>query len=393
MALSKIFFFLSLLSVSLLCFWANADRGSGNQSVYPRNVQSCQACHQQVFETFIQTAHFNTSSQAADRSIKGDFSEGRNILRTRAEGVYFKMEKRADGFRQTAQNSQARSRTERFDIVIGSGRKGQSYAYWKNGLLFQLPVSHLAGEGWVNSPGYTDGQINFDRLITPRCLECHSASFKPAGTPSAPRYSSDYELGISCQNCHGDGSKHVTYHATNPAEKIGQRILNPARFSRDRKLDNCALCHSGAARELRKPPFSYQPGARLEDYLSPESDRDNPSPDVHGNQVALLRRSKCFRASEAMSCSTCHNVHQPERDLTQMARKCLQCHQQSQCKMAGKLGARLMDKCIDCHMPNEDSRLISVNTPAKRISVYYRNHAIGVYPKAADSALQAIREK
>jgi hypothetical protein len=32
--------------------------------------------------------------------------------------------------------------TERFDYVIGSGGKGQTYLYWKGDLLFQLPVSY-----------------------------------------------------------------------------------------------------------------------------------------------------------------------------------------------------------------------------------------------------------
>jgi len=391
MALSKILSSAFLLAFALPFFWAGVDRRQpGAQSASSRSVQSCRACHQPIFETYIQTAHFKTSSPATEESIKGDFSAGRNVF-----GARFKMEKRADGFYQTAyESSAARSRTERFDIVIGSGRKGQSYLYWKDGLLFQLPVSYLAGAGgWANSPGFVDGEAHFDRLIPPRCLECHSASFKPAGAPSAPRYSSDYELGISCQNCHGDGSNHAAYHISHPAEKTGRQILNPARFSRDRKLDNCALCHSGAAREMKRPPFSYQPGDKLEAYLLPESDRDHPVPDVHGNQVALLRRSKCYRASETMSCSTCHNVHQLERDLTWMARKCLQCHQTNNCKMAGRVGARLMSACIDCHMPNQSSRLIVIDTSAGKLPIDYRNHTIDVYPKVAETMLQAMREK
>src|SRR5439155_12004772 len=40
----------------------------------------------------------------------------------------------------------------------------------ENGLLFQLPVSFLIErEGWANSPGYVDGEVNLGRLNPPRC--------------------------------------------------------------------------------------------------------------------------------------------------------------------------------------------------------------------------------
>ena len=52
----------------------------------------------------------------------------------------------------------ALTRTEALEMVIGSGRKGQSYLYWYHGLLFELPVSYLtAANQWINSPGDQDG--------------------------------------------------------------------------------------------------------------------------------------------------------------------------------------------------------------------------------------------
>ncbi|HEU0179552.1 MAG TPA: multiheme c-type cytochrome [Blastocatellia bacterium] len=391
---------------------ADSERLRQSEAIYPRGVESCRVCHQAIFDTFIQTAHFKTSSRAGASSIKGEgvgagtgtgaFSDGRNILRTRTAGVFFKMERRGADFYQTAieaaiDSSENRSRTERFDIVIGSGRKGQSYLYWRDGLLFQLPVSYLTGiEEWINSPGYVDGQINFERVIQPRCLECHSASFKLELAGGKPRYSSDYELGINCAKCHGEGDQHVAYQSAHPtekgAEKEGKHILNPARFPRERQLDNCALCHSGAW-DPKKPPFSYQPGQRLDEYAPAGAGEANSGADVHGNQIALLRQSKCFRASPAMSCSTCHNVHQQERDLVQLAQKCLSCHQTGQCKFAAKVGPQIMNYCIDCHMPNRKSNLIRINTAAKQFAPEYRSHAIGVYRQVAEAALYTILGK
>src|SRR5256712_748808 len=354
------------------------------------DAMPCKACHETIFNTFAQTAHFKTSAEATAQSIKGSFIEGHNLLRTRADGIYFKMERRKGAFYQTGVDSaQSRARTERIDLVVGSGRRGQSYLYWRNGLLFELPVSYLAGiDQWINSPGYTDGEIDFARVIVPRCLECHSTSFKLEQDRRALRYSRDYELGIACETCHGDGHQHVQYQASHPAEVRGKYITNPARFSRDRKLDNCALCHSGPREQVR-PPFTYRPGERLDDYLLPASDRDAPIPDVHGDQVGLLRRSKCFRSSATMSCSTCHNVHRPQRDLAPFASKCLACHQTSQHPMAAKIGARMITSCIDCHMPNQRSNAIQINTPARQSSLSFRSHAIGIYPEVAATILQS----
>ena len=355
---------------------------------------ACRACHQKIVATFVQTAHFLTSAEATSRTIKARFAEGHNLLRTGARGVYFSMEQRNGVFYETGvDTAHGTRRTERIDFVVGSGRRGQSYLYWRGGLLFELPVSYLTGiEQWINSPGYADGQIDFGRLVVARCLECHSTSFTVVVDRGAVRYSRDYVLGISCEKCHGDGRQHVRYHSSHPGETDGRYILNPGRFSRARKLDNCGLCHSGP-REPLKPEFSYRPGESLDDFFLPPSDASRPVPDVHGNQVGLLKSSKCFRSSATMSCSTCHDVHRPQRDLTRLAGKCLGCHHVIKHKMAARIGARMITRCIDCHMPNEKSRAIQINTPTTQFSLNYRSHAIGIYPEVTAAILQSSEEK
>lgn len=362
----------------------------GAQAQTARGVGACRPCHQQVVDSFTQTAHFRTSAEATAHTIQGDFSRGHNVLRTRAKGIYFKMEQRAGSFYETGVDSgRGRSLAERIDVVVGSGRRGQTYLFWRSGLLFELPVSYLTGlKQWINSPGYPDGQIDFSRLIVPRCLECHTTSFTLARDRRVVRYGRDYALGITCEKCHGAGEEHVAYHASHPGETRGRYIVNPARFSRDRKVDNCALCHSGE-RDPKQPPFSYRPGLKLDDYLVPPSARETPVPDVHGNQVALLQRSKCFSFSRDMSCTTCHDVHRPQRDVTWFAEKCLACHQTGQHPKAPEIGNRMLTSCVDCHMPNPESNAIQITTPTRRLALYFRSHAIGIYPDVAASVLHA----
>jgi hypothetical protein len=137
-------------------------------------------------------------------------------------------------------------------------------------------------------------------------------------------------------------------------------------------------------RELKRPSFTYKPGEKLEDFLMPATSETTSTPEVHGNQVGLLELGKCFRSSPAMPCSTCHNVHQQEGDLTQLARRCLQCHQVNQCKQAGKTGVHLMEQCLDCHMPNQEFKLVRIETATTKYPVPYRNHNIGVYIRSSN---------
>ena len=172
--------------------------------------EACRACHEDRVRTYHQTAHANTSSVPTRDSIKGSFSSGANVLRTANPDLYFKMEASDKGFFQTARlrtsATLAYSRTERFDVVVGSGRKGQTYLFWDDDQLFQLPVSYWMDPGeWVNSPGYIDGTANFDRPIAARCLECHASSFESRAPPENLYNKTSLVLGISCEKCHGPG--------------------------------------------------------------------------------------------------------------------------------------------------------------------------------------------
>jgi len=310
-------------------------------------------------------------------------------------GTYFRMEHRDGGYFQTA-HAGGRERSERFDLVIGSGRRGQSYLYWKGELLFQLPISYLAAlDAWVNSPGFADGAVHFERLIPPRCLECHTSHVSWSGSESAPRYERAAVLGIACQKCHGGssyvaGSRSEAPHASPKGLAPDHAaIRNPARLERDRQIDTCALCHSGI-REPRRRSFTYAPGERLDEYLAPAADDAHAVPDVHGNQVGLLRASACFRSSSRMACASCHDVHRPERDLAALADRCGACHAATACRVGASIGSRAREHCIDCHMPRRPSRAISIATPGKPFAQAYRTHRVGVYTDASRAVLESL---
>jgi hypothetical protein len=379
---------LSFFVVLAGCFAAFA--GSEKQELRPVPPGSyvgddkCLSCHQEK-KTFLATAHHLTSRAPTKDSIAGKFSEGENILRTSDPELLYRMDARKDGFYQTAVAGtppDTVSISERFDVVIGSGRKGQTYLYWRDGdQLFELPVSYWTELGrWVNSPGYKDGVLNFSRPVTPRCVECHASSFESLPDPGAiNRFNtSNYILGISCEKCHGPGREHVARQTSRTDKLSGQAILNPAKMSRDRQIDTCALCHGGAGVQ-RAPAFSFVPGEALKDYIQFEAPNPNEVVDVHGSQVTLLERSRCFRSSN-MTCSTCHNVHLPQRDLPAFSKACLSCHKIESCGIFAKRGHKIANSCVDCHMPKQTSNLIVSTHEGAKVQPQVRNHWIKVYP-------------
>jgi hypothetical protein len=339
----------------------------------------CLSCHKEQGEGFHNTAHFLTSRLPATASILGNFSGDANVMKTSNPDLFFRMEQKGGDFFQTAVEGEApftTERSERIAFVVGSGGKGQTYLYWKGDDLCELPVSYWNELGWVNSPGYRDGVADFRRPVIPRCLECHATYFESMAPPPNRFRKSGFVLGITCEKCHGAGREHVGRIAEKTAAKaVEGGILNPAKFSRERKMDLCAWCHAGAGIGL-KPEFSYVPGAELDKYLELAQPDANAPVDVHGSQVELLERSRCYQKSD-LTCVTCHNVHEAQHDLANFSKKCLSCHKPDSAMFP--TGHQVMSNCIDCHMPRQKTQLIVFNQNGKRSEPEVRSHWIAVY--------------
>lgn len=337
--------------------------------------EACRSCHQDKFETYLNSAHHLASRLPGPSSIDGKFSPGSNLLSTSNPYLLYVMTKTGERFFQSAvvklPPSEVISRKEPFDLVIGSGRKGQTYLYWKGDQLFELPVSYWAETGqWMNSPGYPDGLPNFDKPIIPRCLECHTTYIGSLQPPLNRFRRSTLVLGITCEKCHGPGRAHVE-------RGEAKDIVNPASLSRDRQIDLCALCHAGPGTG-KAAAFSFVPGEVLGQYLSlPDNASDTPD-DVHAHQAQQLSSSRCFRSS-GMTCATCHDVHKPQRDVASYADRCLTCHRIENCGKYPTMGAQIRHDCVNCHMPLRQSNQIVLDTGAGRVKPQVRSHRIAIY--------------
>ncbi len=360
---------------------------------------ACATCHKEIYEHHIHTAHFLTSQPASKEYIKGSFEPGKNVYYYNAS-VAIAMEERDSSFYQVEYYRDIEKKARRFDIVIGSGTMGQSYLYWKDSNLFQLPITYFsAAHQWSNSPGFPD-RIVFNRPITSRCLECHSTFAKTISFPDKEPEEFDKTkmiYGVDCEKCHGAGEKHVEFQTQNPKETIGKYIINSSSFTRQQSLDLCASCHGGRLQKT-KPSFEFIAGDTLSNYFMVDTAMPNPDHvDVHGNQYGLLRASQCFKLSE-MTCITCHNTHENEKGKVSLfSQRCITCHNdehKNTCKLTQTLGSVITTNCIDCHMPLKSSKSIAVQLHGDSIptAALIRSHFITIYPQETKKIMSLLKK-
>lgn len=359
--------------------------------------ETCAGCHKDIYEKHLLTEHHLTTAPATASNILGSFTTGKNVFAFDPLSRVA-MEKRGNEFYQVEYRGEKEVRKEKFDIVVGSGRKGQSYLSWVSDRLVQLPITFFTPmEQWSNSPGYSPRKPAFNRPITSRCLECHSTYFQKLSDSTQRLESFDRNkviFGIECEKCHGPAAQHVDFHRKN-SSKEPKFIVNPGKLPRERLMDLCSLCHGGALTKT-KPSFQFQAGDTLSNYFSLQAAMLNADNiDVHGNQAGLLYLSKCYQLSN-LTCINCHNAHENEKDkLETFSQRCMTCHNESHgklCKMSNSLGASIKQNCIDCHMPKQPSHAIAVylqGNDAPTVALL-RTHDIKIYREATNKFLDSI---
>jgi len=196
---------------------------------------SCSSCHKNIYEDHISTGHYKTSQPALGKQILGSFEPGHNTLSFNSLGKV-SMEKREDGYYQVEYLMGQEKRKSKFDITIGSGKKGQSYLSWKNNSLIQMPVTFFTPEStWSSSPGFNPQKIAFNRVVTSRCLECHSTYFQTISPEEKHPEEFDKKsilYGIDCEKCHGPAKEHINFHVQNPEIKQAKYIVNTGKLPR-----------------------------------------------------------------------------------------------------------------------------------------------------------------
>lgn len=295
----------------------------------------CRQCHAAQAELFLRTGMGRSISYAIQLK-PGQYYH-------RASERYYRVFERGGRWWMRRHQLDARGRPihvlERsIDLAIGSGNHAVTFVHrTPRGRLLELPLSWYAASGgyWAMSPGYDrPDHLDFRREVTAECLFCHSAypSAANRGQPHA----------IDCQRCHGPGEE----HARAPTKT---NIVNPARLSRERRLEICLQCHLETAsqgitdslRRLGRDPFSFRPGEPLASYKvffdhAPGAGYDDKFEINHAGYGMLGARCR------PLECVTCHDPHSG-RPRTSWRAACQSCH--------GGPHAREQTDCVSCHMP------------------------------------------
>ncbi len=390
---------ISLLAISIVFFSRCFDRHSGDD---PRGdgyagTNACTQCHQSISTTYAHSNHYTTSAVATIEDLKRLTSPAKRYYF--GDSSYIRIEELRHTLLQSLflKNGDKGS-SERFDIAFGSGEKAQTYGYWKDSQLYELPLTYLSRQGtWTNSPGFPASHARYNRAIVSRCFECHASyvdkSFVRSGTLAVSERLDRRSIvyGIDCERCHGPGSAHVQFQEENPSVKTAKYMTRIGLLTRQQKMDICAACHSGNDLEAQRSLFAFVPGDTLSHYFIPSFGERFPEPDVHGKQTQLLMASACYRGSAQMSCITCHDAHSEglSSKVGSFIAKCMDCHQGSRHATdvikdneQKKRDFNLVGQnCIDCHMPMQVSKTLNFNNDAESKSVPYliRTHKIGIY--------------
>jgi tetratricopeptide (TPR) repeat protein len=205
------------------------------------------------------------------------------------------------------------------------------------------------------------------------CAACHSTGLEKGYDPGTDRYTTTWrEIDVSCEACHGPGSRHVEWARSGAGEEPGRGlpvafhgrrgvrwVMNPATGIARRnapdgrvEVEACGRCHS--LRSTTRPDYVW--GRPLLETHRPELVMTGlyfPDGQILDEvyEYGSFRQSRMYAAG--VTCSDCHAPHSLELRGEGNA-ACAQCHLPSRFDTpdhhlhpTGSPGGR----CVACHMP------------------------------------------
>jgi hypothetical protein len=341
-------------------------------------TQRCLECHVDEHASYLETGHSRSMSEVDPESEPpgGEFdhaASGRQYRVYREHGILRHRES------LTVPDGELLLSDYVLKYLVGSGRFSRTYLVEDQEFLVESPVSWYSSlDAWAMSPGYdAPTHLSFQRTIDHDCLFCHAGQVEPIG--SSKERLRIGETAIGCERCHGPGSLHVERWERGDATlgSLGDlTIVNPRRLPRERAEAVCHQCHlSGEARVAvrGRKPNDFRPGLRWQDFVTDYGFETAATDMTVVGHVAQLRQSACYKASETLTCITCHNPHEAPADLVAHHRStCVSCHTEPSCGLPlSNRSAANGNDCAACHMPQ---------SPTDVPHVAFTHHRIGIHP-------------
>lgn len=335
---------LLVIALGLVALSVGNGQISGVRKWNPRRVpadtvfvgdQACVECHKKQIASHAQSGMGMAMEPIADSKVLG-----KNPKLTMQVGPYT-YEITRNGKESSYVVTDGKE-TISFPIryAFGQGRMGQTYVLERDGKFYESLVSFYnepkALDFTIGAPRNVPKSLNdaVGRLLSrnevANCFSCHATGAVFAG--SQVRLDT-FAHGIRCEGCHGPGGQHIA--AVRKGELPSASIYNPKLLSGDELTQQfCALCHRGA------DEFSLLKSMEINNVRF---------------QPYRIFHSKCYSDDRKISCTACHNPHEPLReDAAYYDKRCLQCHslKDKTADSAGGKSCPVADKdCTSCHMP------------------------------------------
>ncbi len=348
-------------------------------ATYVDNVK-CLGCHQDAANVWKQSHHAEAMAAPSEHTVRGNFDN----TQFKHQGLTTRFFRRGDRYFVHTDGPDGKLADFEIKYTFGVEPLQQYLIETDGGRLQPLQIAWNTHEKkWFHllpnekaPPGdvlHWSGRYQTGNTM---CIACHTTGFEKRYDAQADAFASRWsEVNVSCQSCHGPGSRHVEWalqKAADPsraAPATARHGLLADLKTPKAQVEVCSACHSRRA-ELTATPVPGQP--HLDHYL-PSLLREGLY-HADGQQldevfvVGSYRQSKMYRMGVA--CTNCHDPHSAKPRLQGNA-LCLQCHQpqanpafpsaagaydspQHHHHAAGSAGAQ----CTACHMPAKNYMVV-----------------------------------
>ena len=335
--------------------------------------EACLPCHQQAYETWQGSDHDLAMDVASDETVLGDFddavftSKGMTTRFFRRDGRFVVNTQGPDGEPTDFEIAYVfgHDPLQQYLVPFPGGRLQCLTIAWDSDVdaWFDLyPDQVIPPSDWLH---WTRAAQNWNGM----CAECHSTNLQKNFDPETRTYSTTWsEIDVSCEACHGPGSRHVAWAEIQPMARpvVDDYALVVATggISSQRQVELCAPCHS---RRGELGDYDHT-GAALLDGLRPSILEEGL---YHADGQILdevyvwgsFTQSKMY--ANDIRCSDCHDVHSLKFKADGNA-LCLQCHRADAYDTPDHhfhkkvYEGRPSDGalCIKCHMPEQPYMVI-----------------------------------
>jgi tetratricopeptide (TPR) repeat protein len=348
--------------------------------------QVCGDCHVDEYERWQDSHHSRAMAEATKGTVLGDFN-GATFTHFGVTSTFFRRDGKflvnTDGPDGVLQDFEivytfGVEPLQQYLIELDGGRLQALSVAWdtEQGRWFHLypdePIPHDDELHW------TGPNQNWNYM----CAECHSTNLRKNYVAGEDRYETSWsEINVSCEACHGPGSRHAAWAGKKPRSEDPARglvvrlaegepaawIIDPAtglaQRSRPRtsheESETCARCHSRRGTfddDYRhgRPLLDTHALALLAESLYHPDGQILDEVYVHGSFL----QSRMYK--NGVTCSDCHDAH-GARVLVQGNGLCAACHlpetfntPEHHFHDPGERGAL----CVECHMPTRNYMVV-----------------------------------